>query len=891
MKYCRPSFLTIIFTILLISAFSTTSAQSETIKLDSWITTEVVHIPHAIIDEDFSANQLENLLTTLPVNISSFWPEQGEKIQFGPWGDTRFASGSLDFGGYPSSKANEMSVLEKVSNGDGGTWFSMAATYLDSPEWQKATLSLEGDAAVKLFLDGEEVFGRTAVMTDDEENLTDEITLDQGRHVIILATAINAEELPQAWDFQISLESEQVLPKNTIDPKHPFDITDYFMQESISDMMINHKGTLVAVKRGSWIKEENKKEYKLEIWDISKGKVIWNYVQSGSFSLYGWAPDDSGLLIKMTGVEGTDLNLWNEQDNSFKRIAKGLQDASSFTWAPDGKGLYFTKNVAYEESENPYKVMWSLEDRWTGWRDLTQVCYLGLSGQTEVVLVEGRYDPDNLVVTPDGSKLVIQRSIPYTERPFELVEFFTIDTKTGQSEKIYEENFQTVSGMAISPDGTKLAFAAPRFPVTGNNNENPAINYYDKDLYILDLETGEATNVSPDFDPAVDIIYYGTGRGNDEAFTWHDDGHLIFPALHNKKAYFCVYFPESGNISTQLLETPGFSNLTVATGKKARTVVYSGDITAQLSDVYWYNTKKKKGGKLFVVSQELKKRTTPPTRVDDYDYVNSDGVTVPGYLYYPENYDPEQSYPMVIDTYGGVIGFGDGWMWGSSVYASRGYFCYIPVPRGAAGYGSEFADTHPNDWGELTSRDINEGVRHIVENVPGVDGERVGFVSGSYGGFLAMYLLAMPKDHKDYYPYATAISDYGISNLASYWGKGWWGYLYCDMASAGSFPWNAQQWYIDHSPLYWADNITAPLLLVHGDSDNNVPVMESDQMYTALKVLDREVAFVRFPGEDHGVAGKRTSYITSKKMHIEWFDKYLKNQAGAWDDRMEDEKK
>ncbi len=99
------------------------------------------------------------------------------------------------------------------------------------------------------------------------------------------------------------------------------------------------------------------------------------------------------------------------------------------------------------------------------------------------------------------------------------------------------------------------------------------------------------------------------------------------------------------------------------------------------------------------------------------------------------------------------------------------------------------------------------------------------------------------------------------------------------------------KFYIDHSPLYHADNVTVPLLLVHGDADVNVPVDESDQMYTALKVLGRTVAFVRFPGEDHGIIGKRTSYLTSKRMHVEWFDKYLRDRPGAWDLRMKDQYK
>jgi dipeptidyl aminopeptidase/acylaminoacyl peptidase len=133
--------------------------------------------------------------------------------------------------------------------------------------------------------------------------------------------------------------------------------------------------------------------------------------------------------------------------------------------------------------------------------------------------------------------------------------------------------------------------------------------------------------------------------------------------------------------------------------------------------------------------------------------------------------------------------------------------------------------------------------------------------------------------------FKASCSMYGISNIASYWGAGIWGYTYGDTAMAKSYPWNRRDIFVDRAPLFNADKVQSALLLLHGTSDKNVPVVESEQMYTALKVLGKEAAYVRFPGEDHGIASSRDKYVLHRRMIVEWFDKYLKNEPGAWEER------
>jgi len=200
-------------------------------------------------------------------------------------------------------------------------------------------------------------------------------------------------------------------------------------------------------------------------------------------------------------------------------------------------------------------------------------------------------------------------------------------------------------------------------------------------------------------------------------------------------------------------------------------------------------------------------------------------------------------------------------------------------PRGAGEYGREFADSHVNDWGARATQDVLEGVERVLQAHPDLDAERVGCYGGSYGGFSTLDLLTKTERM------AAAVSLFGIANIASYWGGGTWGWTYGDMALARSYPWNRPDLFVGRSPLFNADRIRTPLLLMHGLSDINVPSVESDQMFTALQVLGRSVEYVAFAGEDHGLSGKAENRNGHRTKLLEWFDRFLRDQPEAWRER------
>ena len=263
--------------------------------------------------------------------------------------------------------------------------------------------------------------------------------------------------------------------------------------------------------------------------------------------------------------------------------------------------------------------------------------------------------------------------------------------------------------------------------------------------------------------------------------------------------------------------------------------------------------------------------------VKRWTFTNKQGDEIEGRVHYPPGFDAEKSYPAIVYYYGGTspVTRDFGGRYPKNYWAANGYIVYVLQPSGATGFGQEFSSRHVNDWGLTTADEIILGTQEFLKAHPFVDKNRVGCIGASYGGFMTM-LLTTKTDL-----FAAAVSHAGISSLASYWGEGYWGYTYSAVATANSFPWNQKEFYVEQGALYNADKINTPLLLLHGMADTNVPPGESIQLYTALKLLGKDVEFVQIEGQNHWILeyDKRVKW---SKTIIAYFDKYLKEKPDWW---------
>lgn len=234
---------------------------------------------------------------------------------------------------------------------------------------------------------------------------------------------------------------------------------------------------------------------------------------------------------------------------------------------------------------------------------------------------------------------------------------------------------------------------------------------------------------------------------------------------------------------------------------------------------------------------------------------------------------------MIVNYYGGCSPTSRNFesRYPHNLYAAMGYVVYIVEPSGATGFGQKFSSRHVNTAGEDPARDIIEGTKQFCREHDFVNPDKIGCIGASYGGFMSQYIPTLTD------MFATAISHAGISDHTGYWGEGYWGYSYSETSMANSYPWSETDLFVKHSPLYNVEKIHTPILLLHGDGDTNVPFSESIQMYTALKLLGREAAFVAVTGENHHIVDYEKRIMWQNTIFA-WFAKYLQDDPEWWDE-------
>jgi acylaminoacyl-peptidase len=201
--------------------------------------------------------------------------------------------------------------------------------------------------------------------------------------------------------------------------------------------------------------------------------------------------------------------------------------------------------------------------------------------------------------------------------------------------------------------------------------------------------------------------------------------------------------------------------------------------------------------------------------------------------------------------------------------AAKGYAVLAPNPRGSVSYGDGFSRSIHGRWGTVDADDLLAVVREAVRR--GVaDGERLGVMGLSYGGFMVCKLLGMTQG------FAAGVAENPVVDLVSEFGTSDIGVWMLDrFAGLGSID-RMSDW-LESSPIVRASRMRTPLLLLHAEEDRRCPVSQSEELFTTLATLGREVELVRFPGESHMMfhGGRPDRRIQRLRCIIEWFDRYL----------------
>ncbi|WP_125558601.1 alpha/beta hydrolase family protein [Pseudoalteromonas rubra] len=586
-------------------------------------------------------------------------------------------------------------------------------------------------------------------------------------------------------------------------------------------------------------------------------KVIFTLEGVNASSL-AWRQDGEQLVYSQHGqLKTLDLTTLTS-----RVIAEDLKGASEFAYFND-TSLIFSWSKSPAKDTSLVKHYQGLEDRWSYTRTNTQIYLLDIKTGMIQALTEGKQSHTLEDHDAKSNRILTSRAVQdYAAPPHmltELVEFnLTQGTETvlGQYRTFNEAKYGAKGIYAVAGPDFKngLGRAVEKDQLTNN---------YDGQLYWLDQQGAQAKALSKAFNPAIGSINV-LSNGDVIAKVTDEDRQQLYLYDVSKDRYT--------RLKTGLDVVERFS---IADNRKPALLVAGTQASApqQLKQVNIYKNR----ARTLWDSAPLAYSNSEIAKLEEFNFTNSQGTEIKGRVYLPHNLDKSKQYPALIYYYGGTSPVSRAFTgrYPFNLWAANGYVVYVLQPTGATGFGQRFSAQHVNAWGEQTADDIIKGTKAFLTEYPYVDKNRLGNLGASYGGFMTM-LLTTKTDM-----FSASISHAGISNITSYWGQGWWGYLYSGEASKHSFPWNNAKLYSQHSPVFNADKVTTPLLLLHGDADVNVPVGESHTMYTALKLLGQDVELIEIKGADHQIFARDRRFQWWDTM-LAYFDKHLKDQPQWW---------
>ena len=304
----------------------------------------------------------------------------------------------------------------------------------------------------------------------------------------------------------------------------------------------------------------------------------------------------------------------------------------------------------------------------------------------------------------------------------------------------------------------------------------------------------------------------------------------------------------------------------------AQDLVYILENAEQLPDVWVSNPNKSSSGQLTYLNPEISQIDLAKQEV--FKYKSKDGLEIEGLLIKPDNFTKGKSYPLIVNIHGGPHGRVINTLLSSmefQLFASEGYVVFAPNFRGSSGYDGSFDIANRGDIGGMDYEDIMSGVDFLV-NSNIADPEKMGIMGGSYGGYMTNWIISQNNRFK------AAVSKYGIFNLITdfsnsnnpSWEKNYLLHYY----------WENLDIYLNRSASNYVKNINTPVLIIHGEMDENTFISNSKEMYTALKYSGKEVEFVRYPREGHGIK-EPNHRIDLMERCLNWFNKYLKGEPEA----------
>ncbi len=625
--------------------------------------------------------------------------------------------------------------------------------------------------------------------------------------------------------------------------------------------------------------EQNKSNNEIYVMDIngSEPQRLTRTAESESGAV--WIDGGKKIAFMAPVEEKTQLWVMNADGSDRKAVSSVDNGIEGFLFSPDGTKVAListVKNLDVQSAEDIYPDLTKADahivddlmyKHWDTW--VTEIPHTfvadfdgkSVSNITDILDDEPFEAPmrpfggaESLAWSPDSKRLVYvsrkKTGMEYSISTNSDLYIYDVDAKT--TVNLTEGMMGYDTAPCFSPDGKYIAWLSM---------ENDGYESDKNRIFIMEAANpAEKTDLTADWDYTADQI------------AWAKDGKSIYfiaPYLGNTPIFNVAL--DSKEISTV---ADGECDYAALCPVNADLLITMRHAITYPNEIYAINAGEVK--QLTNVNKPIFDQLTMPT-VEKHLIPTTDNKEMTTWVVLPPNFDPNKKYPAILYCQGGpqqAVSQFWSYRWNLSLMASNGYVVIAPNRRGLPGFGTEWNAQISKDYPGQNMKDYLAAVDYMKEK-PYIDGEHIGAVGASYGGF-SVYMLAGIHEGR----FACLIAHAGIFNMESQyleteemWFANWdMGGAYWEKDNA------AAQRTFANSPHRFVDRWDTPILITHGEYDYRILASQGMMAFNAAKLRGVPAEMVIFPGENHWIL-KPQNAILWQRIFFRWLDKWLKSEA------------
>jgi dipeptidyl aminopeptidase/acylaminoacyl peptidase len=595
-----------------------------------------------------------------------------------------------------------------------------------------------------------------------------------------------------------------------------------------------------------------------------------------------WAPDGSRLAFISDRDKTSALWILPMAGGEPRRLTDRDGRVKDFDFSPDGRKLAYTCQALTERERlerdekteevkklAQFKHITRLTHKLDGagfWNGLyTHVYVIGADGGPPKRLTRGDYDHAEPRFSPDGRSVsFVSNQNADPDRDFDQSAIFVVPVGGGRTRRVTQGTGHCAAH-AWAPDGATLAFV-------GSPCKPGEWWKHDEHVWLVDAKGGRPRELTRDIDNTCENVTIADVAGmafETPRLAFSADGARLF-FLVSERGATRLYSRSlrgrdtrcevGGPVNVYSYSRGDNGDFALAMG----TATNPGDVFVRAAS----DPPDQPPTRLSAVNEDVLKGIQI---VEPEEFaLKSGATTLQCWVIRPPDFRANRKHPAVLEIHGGPQAqYGYTFFHEMQLLAARGYVVAYTNPRGSGGYGREHRKCIIGDWGGQDYQDVRK-LSDWLFSRPWVDSKRVGVTGGSYGGFMTNWIVGREQRFR------AAVTQRSCVNFESFFGTSDSGHVLA--GELGGMPWKGAEKLRRQSPLTCVENIRTPLLIIHSEQDLRCPIEQAEQLFVALKYLRREVEYVAFEGESHGLSrgGRSKNRAERLRRIVGWFDRWMK---------------